>query len=122
VKVDGPDLRLPITTSGGVGGRWRGDPPGPIDAAMAARHDAGMQDDVDDVPDAWDEEGDAGLDSRELARIRRRDHDADAEQHALMRPGMGKVFKQVTDSWSRDASPDQKRARKGAAKGHDRPR
>ncbi len=93
-----------------------------VDAAACPRHDAAMQDDRDDVPDAWDDEGDTELDSRELARIRRRDHDADAEQHALMRPGMGKVFKQVTDSWSRDASHDQKRARKGAREGHDRPR
>jgi hypothetical protein len=70
-----------------------------------------MQDDVDDVPDAWDEEGDAGLDSRELARIRRRDHDADAEQHALMRPGMGKVFKQVLDRQARDADEARDRQR-----------
>jgi hypothetical protein len=32
------------------------------------------------------------LDAREAARIRRRDHDAAAEQRELMRPGMGKVF------------------------------
>ena len=47
------------------------------------------------------------LDARELARVRRRDHDADAARRDLMRSGMGKVFKQVTDSWSEKA----KRAR-----------
>lgn len=62
------------------------------------------------------------LDPREAARIRRRDHDAGAEDRDLMRPGMGKVFKQITDSWGEKASPDQARARKGAGKGHDRPR
>jgi len=40
------------------------------------------------------------LDAREAARVRRRDHDLDAERRDLMRPGMGKVFKQITDSWS----------------------
>jgi hypothetical protein len=38
------------------------------------------------------------LDAREAARIRRRDHDADAERTELMRPGMGKVFKQINDA------------------------
>ena len=43
------------------------------------------------------------LDSREAARIRRRDHDADAEARDLMRPGMGKVFKQIQDAQARAA-------------------
>ncbi|MFN8631818.1 MAG: hypothetical protein U0838_16325 [Chloroflexota bacterium] len=43
------------------------------------------------------------LDPREAARMKRRDHDADAARHELMRPGMGKVFKQIQDSWERDA-------------------
>jgi hypothetical protein len=38
------------------------------------------------------------LDAKELARIRRRDRDAQAEARALMRPGMGKVFKQILDT------------------------
>jgi hypothetical protein len=77
-----------------------------------------------DAPEGMsDEEAEfEALDPREAARMRRRDHDAGAERRALMRPGMGKVFKQITDSWSNDASPDQKRARKVAGKGHDRPR
>jgi hypothetical protein len=41
------------------------------------------------------------LDPREAERIRRRDHEADAEQRNLMKPGMGKVFKQIQDSWVR---------------------
>jgi hypothetical protein len=48
------------------------------------------------------------LDPREDARIRRRDHEADAEQRSLLRPGMGKVFKQIQDSWTKPA----KKARK----------
>ncbi|NJD28375.1 MAG: hypothetical protein FIA92_08765 [Chloroflexi bacterium] len=46
------------------------------------------------------------LDSREAARIKRRDRDADAEQRELMRPGMGKVFKQILDRQARDAEAD----------------
>jgi hypothetical protein len=37
------------------------------------------------------------LDAREAERIRRRDREAAAEQRELMRPGMGKVFKQIQD-------------------------
>ena len=65
---------------------------------------------------------DEELDPREEARIHRRDHDAEAHERDLLRPGRGKVFKQITDTWAEDASPDQKRARKGAPRGHDRPR
>jgi len=43
------------------------------------------------------------LDPREAARTRRRDHDAAAEQRELMRPGMGKVFKQIQDTLKREA-------------------
>jgi hypothetical protein len=38
------------------------------------------------------------LDQREAARIRRRDQDAEAAARDLMRPGMGKVFKQIQDA------------------------
>ena len=41
---------------------------------------------------------DAELPARERARARRRDRDMDAERRALMRPGMAKVFRQVTDA------------------------
>jgi len=33
--------------------------------------------------------------------MRRRDHEAEAESRSLMRPGMGKVFKQIQDSWAK---------------------
>jgi len=65
---------------------------------------------------------DDDLDAREAARIRRRDHDADAARRDLMRPGMGKVFKQITDSWGEKAAPDQDRARSEPQKGRDKPR
>jgi hypothetical protein len=38
------------------------------------------------------------LDPREAERARRRDREAEAERRALMRPGMGKVFKQIQDA------------------------
>jgi hypothetical protein len=41
--------------------------------------------------------------SREAERIRRRDREADADNRELMRPGMGKVFKQIQDSWTKPA-------------------
>ena len=41
---------------------------------------------------------DDDLDAREAARARRRDRDATAEERDLMRPGMGKVFKQIQDA------------------------
>jgi hypothetical protein len=44
------------------------------------------------------------LDPRESARARRRDRDADAERNDLMKPGMGKVFKQILDRQARDAT------------------
>ena len=50
-------------------------------------------------------EPDDELDAREAARVRRRDHDAEAARRDLMRSGMGKVFKQITDSWGEKALP-----------------
>jgi hypothetical protein len=41
---------------------------------------------------------DEDLDPREEARTRRRDRDAAASERALMRPGLGKQFKQVLDA------------------------
>jgi hypothetical protein len=62
---------------------------------------------MDEEP--FDEE----LDPREAARARRRDREAAAEQRALMRPGMGKVFKQILDRHVRDADepPDRRHRR-----------
>jgi hypothetical protein len=51
------------------------------------------------------------LDSREAARARRRDHDADAEARELLRPGMGKVFKQIQDAQAKAARQASKRQR-----------
>jgi hypothetical protein len=64
---------------------------------------------------------DEELDPREAARARRRDRDADAERRELMRPGMGKVFKQITDSWAEKASEHDPRAQKRATRGSNRP-
>ena len=52
---------------------------------------------------------DPDLDAREAARIRRRDRDADAEARALLRPGMGKVFKQIQDKQAKAAKEPVKR-------------
>jgi hypothetical protein len=57
------------------------------------------------------------LDPKELARIRRRDRDAEAEARALMRPGMGKVFKQILDTQAEAAQKAQAaKAAKAASK------
>jgi hypothetical protein len=60
----------------------------------------------DDAPD---------LDPREAARTRRRDRDADAEARDLMRPGMGKVFKQIQDAQRKVANAPPKRSRRRSA-------
>ena len=52
------------------------------------------------------------LDSRESARNRRRDRDASAEDRALLRPGMGKVFKQIQDAQAKAAKGTPKRRRR----------
>lgn len=59
-----------------------------------------------DHPDMTDE-----LDPREAERARRRDREADAEQRALLRPGMGKVFKQIQDAQAKAARTTPKRRR-----------
>jgi hypothetical protein len=64
--------------------------------------------DPDDARDGGDD-----LDPREAARARRRDRDADAEARDLMRPGMGKVFKQIQDAQAKAArdAPSRRRSR-----------
>ena len=52
-------------------------------------------------------------DPREAERARRRDREADAERRALMRPGMGKVFKQIQDAQAKAAKEPAKRRRSG---------
>ena len=41
---------------------------------------------------------DESLDPRERERLRRRDREAQAADRALLKPGMGKVFKQILDA------------------------
>ena len=52
------------------------------------------------------------IDPREAERIRRRDREAEAEQRDLMRPGMGKVFKQIQDAQAKAATDPPKRQRR----------
>lgn len=54
------------------------------------------------------------LDPREAERARRRDREAAAEQRDLMRPGMGKVFKQIGDAQAKAAKEPPKRRRRSA--------
>jgi hypothetical protein len=54
------------------------------------------------------------IDPREAERIRRRDREASAEERDLMRPGMGKVFKQILDRQgkvAREPSPPRRARR-----------
>ena len=55
------------------------------------------------------------LDPREDARAKRRDRDADAQRRDLMRPGMGKVFKQIQDAQAKAADEPVKRRRRSRA-------
>lgn len=55
------------------------------------------------------------VDAREAARIRRRDRDADAAARDLMRPGMGKVFKQILDKQASVAKEPPKRRKRAKA-------
>jgi hypothetical protein len=56
---------------------------------------------------------DDAIDRREAERIRRRDRAAEAEQRDLMKPGMGKVFKQIQDAQRKAAeeTPPRRAAR-----------
>lgn len=58
--------------------------------------------------------GDEELDPREEARARRRDREADAAARDLMRPGMGKVFKQIQDAQAKAAKQPPKPRRRQA--------
>ena len=59
------------------------------DALPSGDQDTAGADDVDELHE---------LDSREAERVRRRDREAEAERRELLRPGMGKVFKQILDT------------------------
>jgi hypothetical protein len=51
------------------------------------------------------------IDPREAERLRRRDREANAAHRDLMRPGMGKVFKQILDAQAKAAKEPPKRRR-----------
>jgi hypothetical protein len=51
------------------------------------------------------------LDPKEAARVKRRDRDLEAQRRALLRPGMGKVFKQILDTQAKTAKKPSKRKR-----------
>jgi hypothetical protein len=55
------------------------------------------------------------LDPREAERIRRRDREAAAQERELLRPGMGKVFKQIQDAQLKAAKEAPKRRRRKPA-------
>jgi hypothetical protein len=54
------------------------------------------------------------LDPREAERVRRRDRELRAAERALMKPGMGKVFKQIQDAQVNAAKDPLKRRRRRA--------
>jgi hypothetical protein len=54
------------------------------------------------------------LDPREAERVRRRDRELRAAERELMRPGMGKVFKQIQDAQVSAAKTPPKRRPKRA--------
>jgi hypothetical protein len=58
------------------------------------------------------------LDPKEAARARRRDRDAGAQARALLRPGMGKVFKQILDAQARAARNHKGNAKSPSATPH----
>jgi hypothetical protein len=66
------------------------------------------------APERRDREQDDmhALNAREAARIRRRDRDAQAAARDLMRPGMGKVFKQILDTQAKAAKEPPKRRKR----------
>jgi hypothetical protein len=52
------------------------------------------------------------LDPRETERARRRDRESAAQDREGMRPGMGKVFKQIQDAQAKAAKPPSKPRRR----------
>jgi hypothetical protein len=52
------------------------------------------------------------LDPREAERLRRRDRELRAAERALMKPGMGKVFKQIQDAQANAAKEPPKPRRR----------
>jgi hypothetical protein len=69
------------------------------------------QDDATMVDDEQPDQDQRELTPAEAARLRRRDRDANARARDLLRPGMGKVFKQIQDAQAKAASAPPKRRR-----------
>ncbi len=71
------------------------------------------------LPARWRDDGvmngDDQLDPREAERLRRRDREAAAADRALMKPGMGKVFKQILDKQASVAKEPPKRRKRAKA-------
>lgn len=67
---------------------------------------------VVDDRDASDEVTDDDLPATEAARARRRDRDMEAERRALLRPGMAKVFRQVTEGAAKPPTRKQEMAKR----------
>ena len=59
---------------------------------------------------------DDDLPASEAARARRRDRDMEAERRALLRPGMAKVFRQVTDAAAKLPKPKKQKAKRAKQK------
>jgi hypothetical protein len=64
---------------------------------------------------------DEPLDPREQERVRRRDRDAAAAERDLLRPGMGKVFKQIQDAQRKAADEIATPARRSSGPRRKRP-
>jgi plasmid stability protein len=58
---------------------------------------------------------DDGLPAKEAARARRRDRDMEAERRELLRPGMAKVFRQITEAAAKPPSLKQQKAKRAKA-------
>jgi hypothetical protein len=59
---------------------------------------------------------DEDLPAAKAARARRRDRDMEAQGRALLRPGMAKVFRQVTDAAAKSPTPKQQKQKRAKQK------
>ena len=59
---------------------------------------------------------DEDLPAKEAARARRRDRDMEAERRALLRPGLAKSFRQLTEAAAKTPKPKQQKAKRAKQK------
>ena len=59
---------------------------------------------------------DEDLPASEAARARRRDRDMDAERRALLRPGLAKSLRQLTEAAAKPPKPKQQKAKRAKEK------